>query len=578
MAEDVAPSSARKVELVGKLRSEVDKLADSFARIENSSGSFARNVNSALGNFSGTNGSTTGMDASAAMSGQGAPSNFSSAGYSAAAASMSGGGSPSPILPPIVPPGGGAGSASPLGSYLSTLSDNKMANMAATFLEGSGGNISKGLGYIAAGALGMASPSLDDAVALQSIVQRQRFYGGSSVRFNPSDQMMGLAASSLPISPMDIPAAYNAALSYGITPSSPMAGQATFLGGAAAISALQPGVGVTGGVAAMGALQQGRSVNLLRMVGVNARDISSNTMNTFGGIVDQLWAILKTANNGLPPTARDISASLLPGNALDSFLNQYFGGDENLRAAVMTALFEKVNNPQGYFNANADMLASKSDPFGPVSLGNQAIGAYNAAVLGAQFKPMTYRLGTPDQRAGATINDAMVAGIVGANRAGANVVSAVPDTISLLGSLVGIPGADAYKALAFMDAYAGLGGGAGALALQGFMQAGSGLGGGLGNVLGGLLSARSPLIAKLLPRLGSSVGLFAGLGAAGLGQALGSSASDFPSNASTVAYSNGGNTTVNLNWNGNVNDGWQAATTLARRVKQTTPAARAMWT
>jgi hypothetical protein len=62
-------------------------------------------------------------------------------------------------------------------------------------------------------------------------------------------------------------------------------------------------------------------------------------MNDLPAIIEQIYKLL---TRGGTITVKDIAESLLPGNALDSMLNQYLGGDVNLKNVVVAGLIQRV--------------------------------------------------------------------------------------------------------------------------------------------------------------------------------------------------------------------------------------------
>ncbi len=116
--------------------------------------------------------------------------------------------------------------------------------------------------------------------------------------------------------------------------------------GASQMSNLTPGIGVEGAMQAQGAVQRGRSVNMLRAVGIRIRDDQGN-MKPLPQIIDELWMKLereKRKNGGSGSTLRDVQISLQPGNALATMLDNLFGNDPYLRAQVEDGLLFKAQS------------------------------------------------------------------------------------------------------------------------------------------------------------------------------------------------------------------------------------------
>ena len=481
-----SPSSAKKVELVGQLKSAVDGLAASFKAIELSSANLASNVSKATGSM-GASGGTAALSAADAMSG---------------------------VLPSVVPTP--AGASGPVTNWLSGLvatnsaiagiltgtRSNRLADsMAATAELFGGRTVGSQLGQGFLGGAMIASPSLTDALTMQNVLQRQRFFGYEPTygyNQSPGDMFNSLAKNGLPTSPMDPLIAANVAASMGMMPA--QGSYSTFMNSAATISALAPGAGITGGVQAASALNQGRSVNMLRMIGINARDIGSNKVNSITDVVNQLWTILTNANNGAAPNKNDLANSLLPGNALDSMLNQYFD-DPILRNAVVSALFQKASG--GDLSIGSMTAGTKGrSQFGPLASGVLGEAKYNTSILDAQTK----------------MNPYIIAGLNAANAAGGGLADMASS--GLAGNALG---QNFISTSTFIDAFAGLGGGAGAYALQGFLGAGDILGGTAGAGAQNLLqklpffknSNLLKFIGGVLPGLGGAAGQAAALGSLG---------------------------------------------------------------
>ena len=107
---------------------------------------------------------------------------------------------------------------------------------------------------------------------------------------------------------------------------------------------LSPGIGMANAAGALTGLNSARSVNMLRMIGVNIRDSSTGNMRELNKIIEDLWSTLnKQKRGGGAITKDDIRMSLQPGNALDSLLDQYFTGDPLTRKIIEDGLFAKAS-------------------------------------------------------------------------------------------------------------------------------------------------------------------------------------------------------------------------------------------
>ena len=150
---------------------------------------------------------------------------------------------------------------------------------------------------------------------------------------------------------MDVMRAMVAAQSYGLTGTNFMMGKdgtsaGSVMGGVANLSNLVPGAGAEGTLRAYGAMQQGRSVNMLRGIGIRIRDEQGN-MKPPDQVIDDIWKKIcndyaRAYGSGATPSEQDVKIGLQPGNSMDSMLNQYFGGDPILRQMVANGLIYKA--------------------------------------------------------------------------------------------------------------------------------------------------------------------------------------------------------------------------------------------
>jgi hypothetical protein len=199
-------------------------------------------------------------------------------------------------------------------------------------------------------------PTTQEAVLAQQLGDRLRFYSGEgetnykSKNYNAlSYKIQGqMSAMGTATSPLDAALAANSGAGMGLLPgldnfrtTQTKGGVPTgILGSAALVSNLVPGSGLQGGMGAVASLNQASSVNMLRMFGIQVRNADGTQMNDVASVVDQLYKILSHNKGNL--TEEDIAVSAMSGNALDSILRQYFGGDENLRQAVLAGMIQKV--------------------------------------------------------------------------------------------------------------------------------------------------------------------------------------------------------------------------------------------
>jgi murein DD-endopeptidase MepM/ murein hydrolase activator NlpD len=111
-----------------------------------------------------------------------------------------------------------------------------------------------------------------------------------------------------------------------------------FQANVAAMSNLSPGITGEQAVNAVQSLNSGKSVNMLRMIGVNIRG-SNGMMRDFKDIAKDLWNVLTRSTGGKTPTKDQINFSLQPGNFLYRLMDAYFGQDQILRDSVTNELY-----------------------------------------------------------------------------------------------------------------------------------------------------------------------------------------------------------------------------------------------
>jgi hypothetical protein len=142
--------------------------------------------------------------------------------------------------------------------------------------------------------------------------------------------------------PMDAPLAMAAGQQMGIGMAMP--GYENLLAGVGTMSNLTPGAGLQNSMGAYAALQQGRSVNMLRTIGIQVRDPMTGAMKSFKDIANSVWDKLSREKLGTEPiTKEDLDMGFQPGNSLDQLLNNYFGSDEYLRSQVKAALYARAS-------------------------------------------------------------------------------------------------------------------------------------------------------------------------------------------------------------------------------------------
>ena len=153
-----------------------------------------------------------------------------------------------------------------------------------------------------------------------------------------------LAARGTMTSPTDAPIALQQAGLLGMGGSNTGA----YLNSLSTISNLMPGLGGSAAASAYMSMQNPTNVNMLRMFGINMRNLQTGKANDINSVVNEIWGFLnRTKNTTGPITSEDINISLMPGNFLDRFLSQ-FGGDANMQQALVQALYAKAGGAKTF--------------------------------------------------------------------------------------------------------------------------------------------------------------------------------------------------------------------------------------
>jgi hypothetical protein len=118
----------------------------------------------------------------------------------------------------------------------------------------------------------------------------------------------------------------------------------------------------------MAGLNDPKIVNMARMFGIQMRNKEGTGMIDLPQIIKQLYDILSKAGAVTP---ENIAISAMPGNALDSILNQYFGLDPNLRSTIISGLTQMASG-KGF--GKTDLKSTGALTEGVISTGNRATG------------------------------------------------------------------------------------------------------------------------------------------------------------------------------------------------------------
>jgi hypothetical protein len=216
-------------------------------------------------------------------------------------------------------------------------------------------------------------PSSQEALNSQQLAERMRFYSNNlnsptgnklstvnNIPLYQYDIMNQASRQGTVTTSQDILSAVNMGSQAGLMPGlsnynagAPGAktGFSGILGGAALASNLTPGIGITGGMGVMANINQAHNVNMLKMIGIQTRNAKGTSMTDLPQIIQQLYDLLTRGNKDITP--EDLAVSLMPGNALDSLINQYFGGDATTKSVVVAGLTQLVK--VRHSNSGADL-------------------------------------------------------------------------------------------------------------------------------------------------------------------------------------------------------------------------------
>ena len=259
------------------------------------------------------------------------------------------GGPPGPSGPPGPPGPGGSSDSS---SSMSFSRKNAITALGSAYAIGQ-----------------MTNPS--DYIENEMARRRFGFYSGNFGTSAGSMSFQKMMNSGTATSPMDAANAAMAGMSAGYMPG--LSNYGTVARNAATISNLMPGVGLEGGMEAMGAMNQAKSVNMLRLIGINVRS-SNGLPRNVESIAKDFWDFLvKSKRNRGPITQQELSLSLEPGNYLDLLMTQYFGSDPILRESIIAYLFQKAS---GGSTSKSSLKATGANPSISQSIGSRNASAY----------------------------------------------------------------------------------------------------------------------------------------------------------------------------------------------------------
>lgn len=221
-------------------------------------------------------------------------------------------------------------------------------------------------GYMGASAYA-GIPSVNDAVAMDYMIKRSRFFGAgggtpsgdssyektNQINYRDKDpnsafgqnlevqrRQQVLVKAGTANNPLDAPKAMLSMAAGGIGMT--MQNDA-ILRGVGQMSNLTPGVGIERTAEAFVNMQAPRNVNMLRFIGISARDPITGQPKSPTDIAEQLWQKMNRQMVGSEPiSTEDLDMGFLPGNSLDSMMRQYFGNDEVVISQVKAYFYAKA--------------------------------------------------------------------------------------------------------------------------------------------------------------------------------------------------------------------------------------------
>jgi hypothetical protein len=150
---------------------------------------------------------------------------------------------------------------------------------------------------------------------------------------------------------MDSFNALAAAQSYGLNGPNFLQGkggqfEGSFAEGVAQASQLTPGMGGQGAMRAAGAMQRGKTVNMLKGVGINIRDEQGN-LKPPNEIIEMLWKKIcreyaGAYGSGKTPSEQEVLIGFQQGNSMDSLVQNMFGDDPMVYMMIKNGLIFKA--------------------------------------------------------------------------------------------------------------------------------------------------------------------------------------------------------------------------------------------
>lgn len=208
-------------------------------------------------------------------------------------------------------------------------------------------------------------PNTSAGIEQNIIGTRAGFYGyGSGSGANRYNQQQTLALNTMRqgsgLNPMDASRAMMLGQSNGIGMG--LSNYNQIMGGVGRMSNLMPGMGIEGSMQAFIASQQPRNVNVMKFMGIMARDPQTGKPVSPDTLASQIWnKISRERKAGSTITKDALATSLLPGGALDSLLNQVTGGDQMLRQQLEAYLYAKASGAKNMSKSELTRVGLRTD-------------------------------------------------------------------------------------------------------------------------------------------------------------------------------------------------------------------------
>lgn len=203
------------------------------------------------------------------------------------------------------------------------------------------------------GALFMqALPTTKQEITQNILATRMGFYGlGSGNKDQRYDQQQALAkqmfSTGYGINPLDASRAMYEGMTRGIMPG--LGNYNQLATGVATGANLVPGLGFEGSMQGFAATQRPQNVNMMRFLGIQARDPITGRPRPLPQVIDQVWTKVNREKRGSDPLSEDdLSIMLLPGNSVDQLLQQITGGDQVLFEQIKAGLMAKVKGAKNF--------------------------------------------------------------------------------------------------------------------------------------------------------------------------------------------------------------------------------------